>query len=93
MNVLELLQGPAVLVLFPVFMLVLLRVIAPNGVDLDEMLRLPSEPEWPRGMQEEDGVRWRVELLSRRTDPQGIETADPAVPAKAPVTTGAKQAA
>jgi hypothetical protein len=93
MNVLELLQGTALLVLFPLFMLALLRVIAPEGVDLDEMLRLPPDPEWPRGTQEEEPVRWRVELLSRRSDPRGIEPAEPAAQAKAPVTTGAKQAA
>jgi hypothetical protein len=65
-NPLDLLQGPAVIVLFPLFMLALLRIIAPNGIDLDEMLQLPMDPGWPRRVQEEEPVRWRVELLSRR---------------------------
>ena len=88
MNVLDLLQGPALVVLFPVLMLALLRVIAPDGVDLDEVLRLPPDPAWPRGTQEEEPIRWRVELLSRRTEPQAA-TADPAIPAKAQVRTRA----
>jgi hypothetical protein len=72
-NPFDLLQGPVVIVLFPLFMLVLLRVIAPHGVDLDEMLQLPGDRESPRGVQEEEPVRWRVDLLRRRTDTTGAE--------------------
>jgi hypothetical protein len=71
-NPFDLLQGPVVIVLFPLFMLVLLRVIAPHGVDLDEMLQLPPDRESPRGVDEEH-VRWRVELLRRRTETTGTE--------------------
>jgi hypothetical protein len=72
-NPFDLLQGPVVIVLFPLLMLVLLRVIAPHGVDLDEMLQLPGDRESPRGVQEEEPVRWRVELLTRRTDTTGAK--------------------
>lgn len=66
MNPFDLISGLALVVLFPLFMLVLLRIIAPDGVDTDSLLRLPSDLEWPRGVQEEEPVRWHVERLSRR---------------------------
>jgi hypothetical protein len=87
MNVLDLLQGPAVIVLVPVLMLAILRVIAPEGVDLDEILRLSPDQDWPRGRQEDEPVRWRVELLSRRADQPATVPTDHRTPAKAPVRT------
>ena len=90
MNPFDLLQGPALIVLFPLFMLALLRIIAPDGVDLDGMLRLPVDREWPRGVQEEEPVHWRVELLSRRNETPGTATTDPAIQANAPVSTGVR---
>jgi hypothetical protein len=87
---LDLLQGPALVVVFPLFVLALLLVIAPDGVDLDEMLKIPRDPDRARGVREEEPARWRVDLLSRRTEPYGTGAADPAVQAKAPVITGAR---
>ena len=76
MDLLDLLQGPALVFLFPVIMLALLRVIAPDGIDLEAMLRLPSDSAWPRGMQEEEPVRWRVELLSRPRNQPAAESSE-----------------
>jgi hypothetical protein len=82
-NLFDLLQGPALVVLFPLFMLALLRIIAPDGVDLDEMLQVPRDPGMPRGVREEEPARWRVERLSRRTEHSGTAAAEPAVQASA----------
>jgi hypothetical protein len=83
-NLVDLLQGPMLIVLFPLFMLALLGIIAPRGVDLDELLRLPTDPDWPRGIQEEEPVRWRVELLSRPGNQSATVTSEQRSRAKFP---------
>jgi hypothetical protein len=78
------LTGAAILVTFPLLMLVLLMVIAPNGVDLDELVKRPTEGGWPRGVQEEEPVRWRLDLLSPRIEAPGTGRPEPAVRPNAP---------
>jgi hypothetical protein len=44
------------------------RLIAGSaGGALSDLFAIPVDPPWPRGVQEEEPVRWRVELLHRRT--------------------------
>src|SRR4029079_12030953 len=54
----------AVLVVISPLALLLVRLFAvPDGVSLDDVIPPLQELEWPRGVQEEEPVRWRVELL------------------------------
>lgn len=48
----------------------LARLVGPRSGDVESLFRAPGELGWPRGVQEEDVVPWRVELLgrSRRAD-------------------------
>ena len=64
MLAIDTLTGAAILVAFPLFMLGLLILIAPRGVDLDELLALPTEDASPRGVPEEEPVRWQLDRLS-----------------------------
>jgi hypothetical protein len=36
-----------------------------DGASLAELFRIPIDPPWPRGVQEEEPQRWRLERLSR----------------------------
>jgi hypothetical protein len=58
----------ALLVLSP--MLIFLGRIAfiPNGISFEDLLRR-TDLDWPRGVQEEEPVRWHVERLQRRPRP------------------------
>jgi hypothetical protein len=38
-----------------------------DGFTLAELFRLPSDPPWPRGVQEDEPAPWRLELLDRRS--------------------------
>jgi hypothetical protein len=38
----------------------------PNGVSFDDLLRR-TDLDWPRGVQEEEPVRWHVERLHPRS--------------------------
>jgi hypothetical protein len=45
---------------------VLARWLAgPEPVGLSGLFRFHSEPAWPTGVQEEEPVRWKVELIGR----------------------------
>lgn len=79
LNPFDLLQGPLVIVIYALLILAILRVIAPAGIDFEDMLHFPVEREWPRGVQEEEPVRWRVDLLHPRIKAPGTGTAEPAV--------------
>ena len=37
----------------------------PRSGDAESLFRAPTDLGWPRGVQEEEPVRWRVELLGR----------------------------
>ena len=67
-NPIDLLQSPLDIVFYLLIILAVLRIVAPNGIDLDSMLQLPMDREWPRGLQEEEPVRWQVERLSPRAE-------------------------
>jgi hypothetical protein len=36
-----------------------------EGGAFTDLLAIPLDPPWPRGVQEEEPMRWRVELLHR----------------------------
>jgi hypothetical protein len=36
-----------------------------DGFTLAELFRIPSDAPWPRGVQEEQPVQWRLEQLDR----------------------------
>ena len=40
-----------------------------EGPTLAYALAIPIDPAWPRGVQETEPVRWRVEALTPRTTP------------------------
>jgi hypothetical protein len=66
MNLDTLTGAAAILLVFPLLMLALVVVIAPDGVRLDELFGLPTAPRWPQGVQEEEPVPWRLERLTPR---------------------------
>jgi hypothetical protein len=45
-------------------------LVGRDGFSLAELFRLPTNPPWPRGVQEDEPVRWRPELLDRRRSAQ-----------------------
>jgi len=55
----------AALVLIPIVVLVG-RTLVPNGIGFEDLLRR-TELEWPRGVQEEEPVRWHTERLHPRS--------------------------
>jgi hypothetical protein len=63
MDLFELVGGAAVIVALPLSLLVLTRLLAPDGAGVSDLFAPPTEPGWPRGVQEEETARWRVELL------------------------------
>ena len=64
----------ALFVVFPGSLVVLLRVIVPRGLSDTSLFGIHRELGWPRGVQEEEPVRYRVDLVGRdrsRTLPGG----------------------
>jgi hypothetical protein len=56
----------ALLVLSPIVILLGRIAFIPNGITFDDLLRR-TDLEWPRGVQEEEPVRWHVERLQPRS--------------------------
>jgi hypothetical protein len=55
----------AVLVVISPLALLLLRLfVVPDGVSFDDLIPPLQDVYWPRGLQEEEPVRWRIERLS-----------------------------
>jgi cell division septation protein DedD len=71
-----LVAGSIAVVVLPV--IVLDRWLAgAEGSSLADILAIPIDPPWPRGVQEEEPVRWHVEALRPRRDrPGAAELAD-----------------
>jgi hypothetical protein len=49
----------------------LARLLAGPDPAPTNLFRLGVDPPWPRGIQEEDPPRWRVEILDRRGPASG----------------------
>jgi hypothetical protein len=64
-------------VLAPLTLLLIRIFVVPDGTSLDHLIPPPRELEWPRGVQEEEPVRWRIERL---TQPQRQASAESAIP-------------
>jgi hypothetical protein len=56
----------ALVLLSPVLVFLGRIVFIPNGIGIDDLLRR-TDLEWPRGVQEEEPVRWHVERLQPRS--------------------------
>jgi hypothetical protein len=59
-----------------------------RGWGLADLLRFQSETPWPRGVQEEEPIRWNVELLGRSAYATGLRQSvpdHPGVPLTAPI--------
>ena len=52
----------AVLVAFPFVLYGLVRLLAPTGAAFSSLFAPIASPDWPPGVQEDEPVRWRVEL-------------------------------
>jgi hypothetical protein len=52
-------------------LLVVRMAIVPEGVGFEDLFGIRSDVDWPRGVQEEEPVRWRSECLTpqRMPDP------------------------
>jgi hypothetical protein len=67
-NPFDLLQSPVILLVYALIILAVLKIIAPDGIDYEDVLQLHTDREWPRGVQEEEPVRWRLDRLSPRRE-------------------------
>jgi hypothetical protein len=63
MNVPDPIFGMLLVFAFPVAMVLLIRLLLPHDDGLYAPIVLGGDPEWPRGVQEEEPVRYRVELV------------------------------
>jgi len=52
----------ALVLLSPLLVFLARVAFIPNGIGVEDLLRR-TDLEWPRGVQEEDSVRWHVERL------------------------------
>jgi len=84
MNLFDIPSPIAVLVLVSL-LAVAAKFVGPHAGDSDvvsySLFGSPTDLGWPKGVQEEDPLPWRVELLSRRrtlTADQGADTAEAA---------------
>jgi hypothetical protein len=71
--------SPIAVIVLLSLLAVAVRFIGPRPGDSDGLFRSPTDLGWPKGVQEEDPVPWRVELLSRRwgvSAGQGARTAE-----------------
>ena len=84
MNPFDLLQTPLVLLVYALIILSVLKVIAPHGIDFDDMLQLTKERAWPHGVQEEEPVHWQVERLTPRREAPETGPAETALQPNAP---------
>jgi hypothetical protein len=49
-----------------------------RGWGLADLVRFRSETPWPRGVQEEEPIRWKVELLGRSAMAPQVPGCEPA---------------
>lgn len=61
------LAGAALIAAFPVLMRILTSVLAPDGYRAADLFKAPIELGWPCGVQEEEPVRWHVEVFGSAT--------------------------
>ena len=69
MDMFELGRGLALVGALPALILLLLLVLPRRG-DAASLFRSPTDLGWPRGVQEEEPVRWRFESFERASLPK-----------------------
>ena len=65
MDLQTLFQAALILAVLPVSLVLILRAIGPTGADAPNLFAFDTDSGWPRGVQEEEPIRYRVELVSR----------------------------
>jgi hypothetical protein len=63
----DMLVGVSLIAAFPVLMTLVIRALAPPRAEMADLFKSPTELGWPRGVQEEDLLPWRIELLEGKT--------------------------
>jgi hypothetical protein len=58
--------GAALIVVTPLALLILRIFVIPDGASLEDLIAPPLDMEWPYGVQEEEPIPWRTELLTPR---------------------------
>ena len=58
--------GALLIVASPLVLLIVRIFIIPDGTSLEDLVAPRLDLEWPHGVQEEDLVPWRTELLTPR---------------------------
>jgi hypothetical protein len=68
----------AIALVFATWAAVLRIVGGADPAGLGAVFGRPWEPSWPRGVQEEEPVRWRLERSTRRAAPASMRALPPA---------------
>ena len=58
--------GALLFVFMPLALLLLRIIVIPDGASLEDLVVPRMDFDWPRGVQEEEPVRWQVERLTPR---------------------------
>jgi hypothetical protein len=66
-------QAALILAVFPVSLVLILRAIGPTDADAPSLVAFDIDSGWPRGVQEEEPIRYRVELVSKGRSSQPKE--------------------
>jgi hypothetical protein len=61
--------GPLLFVALPLVLLLVRTFVIPDGASLEDLIAPRMDMEWPHGVQEEEPVPWRTELLIPRDRP------------------------
>jgi hypothetical protein len=77
MDLQAMLEALMVLGAFPAVLVAILRVV-PGGDQEPTLLRAEQEIPWPRGVQEEEPIRYRVELVTRSRPARPADATEPA---------------
>jgi hypothetical protein len=77
MDVQPLLQAFLLLLAFPALLVLILRVIGPGDSGAPSLFASDTDPGWPRGVQEEEPTRYRLELIGPRRRPRSLSGREP----------------
>jgi hypothetical protein len=56
--------GAALIVVAPIALLILRINVIPDGASLEDLIAPRVDLEWPHGVQEEEPIPWRIEVLT-----------------------------
>ena len=77
MDLQPLLQAVVVLGAFPAALVAILRFVLRGDDQEPTLFRAEQQPPWPRGVQEEEPIRYRVDLVTRSRLPSDAEARGP----------------